>query len=644
MNRHSLIILFAIILTSCGKEQHWKMTSPNGQIEVSVTNQPGEGKLVYEVFLHEGDNFRTILEPSQLGLEREDATFRALDFISMESSVNLSEKYTLLTGKKRNQETVYNESVLSFKNKNGELIDIIFRLYDEGVAFSYYFPSKSEKLHRLKKEYTSFNLGEGLAWMQPYDTIADWAPAYETYYLSELAVGTSAPVSKNGWAFPLLFHTDNLWIFISEAGFDGSYGGSHLESECPSGEYFLKYAEPGECRGYYEDAQIHSLPWKTPWRFIVAGKDPATIVESDLVTHLAEDVKVKDLSWIKPGRASWSWWSTPDSPQDYNLLVPFVDLAADMGWEYSLVDANWNKMINGDLKKIVKYAQSKGVGILLWYNSGGKHNVVKEAPRDLMDERRIRRREFARISEMGVKGIKVDFFQSDKQVIIKQYIEILEDAADYQLLVNFHGCTLPKGWRRTYPHLMTMEAVRGGESYIFDRNFPKQSPAHISTIPFLRNVVGSVDYTPGGFSNNHYAHLTTYGFELALPVIIESGICHFVEKPDRVYQLPGFAVEILREMPVVWDETRFLSGYPGKDVVIARRSGENWYIGGINSETTAKKIKPALEKIGIRGKSVEIIHDGTSPNELVYEIIGQEKAIPEINMPGLGGFLLVVRQ
>ncbi len=211
-----------------------------------------------------------------------------------------------------------------------------------------------------------------------------------------------------------------------------------------------------------------------------------------------------------------------------------------MGWEYSLVDANWDQMKNGNVEKLVEYANGKNVGLLLWYNSGGKHNVVEEGPRDLVDNAKARRKEFERISKMGIKGIKVDFFQSDKQEIISQYVGILEDAAEFGLLVNCHGCTLPKGWRRTWPNLMSMEAVKGGECYRFDQTFPGIGPPHLTILPFSRNAVGPCDYTPGGYSDSQYPHLSTYGFEMALPVIIESGIMHHMDTPARTLGLTAF--------------------------------------------------------------------------------------------------------
>jgi hypothetical protein len=492
---------------------------------------------------------------------------------------------------------------------------------------------------RVTDELTSFHFKPGNFWAHPYDAITKWTPAYETYYAGPMPVGTDAPADKNGWAFPILVESQGAWMLVSEAGFDGSYGASHLEEISVGGLYSIREAEAKEAEGYYENTSTSPLPWTLPWRFIAISESLAGVVETSLATDLAAPNKLEDLSWIQPGSSSWSWWSDSDSPQDYDRLVPFVDLAAALGWSYSLVDANWNRMKNGDLEALARYAESKNVGLLVWYNSGGKHNTVEEEPRDLMDTRKARRAEFERISKMGIKGIKVDFFQSDKQEIIGQYIGLLEDAAEFKLVVNTHGCTLPRGWRRTYPNLLTMESVRGGESYKFDSNFPVLAPPHLTIVPFTRNVVGPCDYTPGGFSHHTYPHLTTYGFELALPVLIESGIMHHMDTPAKTLGLPSFAVDFLRSVPVVWDETRYIGGYPGKDAVLARRKGDTWYLAGINGENYAKELSINLAPTNTSPQRVVIFSDGEGPEDLQKTEMDPVDGKLTIRLEPYGGFV-----
>ena len=608
-----------MLMNSClSSPDSWSLRSPDKKIVISVNTKGNldkmDDKLIYSVSMKEQGNRLQVIEHSPLGLEREDGRFAEnLRYLSSDRKKNILENYHLISGKNLDCRSEFNELVIRFQNRAGQKINLVFRAYDDGVAFRYQFPGQKSRETRIIRELTSFNLGTGQMWAHPYDTVARWGPGYETYYEGPMEIGTSAPPNKNGWAFPLLFQSHNTWIMISESDLDGTYGASHLYSKANDGLYRIKFAESEEAMGYYENTSHSKIPWETPWRFMIIGNELSDIVESDMVTDLADPCRLENTSWIKPGRASWSWWSESDSPRDYNRLRPYIDFAAEMGWEYSLVDANWNHMKNGSVEQLAEYASQKGVGLLLWYNSGGKHNDVPEEPRDLMDERNVRRKEFERISKMGIKGIKVDFFQSDKEEIIKQYIEILEDAADYQLVVNFHGCTLPRGWRRTWPNLLTMEAVRGGESYKFDRNFPQDAPSHLAIVPFTRNIVGPCDYTPGGFSNSTYPHLTTYAFELALPIVIESGIMHYSDTPSKTRSLPDYAQKLLRDLPVCWDETRYLAGYPGKDAVIARRKGEVWYIGGINGESLEKDITVNINSIAPEGTELELIQDEGKP-------------------------------
>lgn len=640
--KNSAGFFLLIILCSCQQNKgSYKLESPDQQIRVEVKlPEPGKSDMLnYSVFRKAEGTWVQIMDPSPLGIEREDTRFvGGLELVSANFREGIEDQYTLVSGKKMKCLNTYNSLQLTLKNKDKEKLSLDFRAYNGGVAFRYHFPGESENNVRVISEYTGFDFKEGNFWAHPYDTVAKWNPAYETYYQGPMAVGTTAPWNKNGWAFPILIESEHTWLLVSEAGFDGSFGASHLQAECENGRYLIRAAEQGEAEGYYENTSYSSLPWTTPWRFIAIGASLHEIVESTLTTDLSAPSEIKDVSWIKPGRASWSWWSDDESPTDYDRIVPFIDLAATMGWEYSLVDANWNHMKNGNIEELVAYADSKNVGLLLWYNSGGKHNVVEEDPRNLIDNSRARRKEFERISKLGIKGIKVDFFQSDKQEIIGQYSDIFRDAAEFGLLVNCHGCTLPKGWRRTWPNLMTMEAVMGGEAYRFNETFPEKAPGHLCIIPFTRNAIGPCDYTTGGFSDSEYPHLTTYAFELALPVIIESGIMHHMDTPEMTLGLPSCAVNFLKEIPVNWDDTRYIAGYPGKDVVIARKKGDKWYIGGINGEAEAKELSIDLSSTGEVPAELELIVDGNGPRDLQTLTLRAVDGMFTIQVQPYGGF------
>lgn len=635
-------IIAFLLLTGCIRETgKWEISSPGNQILVKVhkKNLDASEQLHYSVHLNRGGSFIRLMDPSPLGIVREDGRFTDnLELVSVKKREDLQEKYSLVSGKKLECRSTCNEMKICFTNPEKQKICLIFRAYDEGIAFRYVFPGNSKQNFRITREVTGFDFRDGYFWGHPYDTVSQWAPAYETYFAGPVEIGTDAPWNKNGWAFPILLETSGAWMLVSEAGFDGSYGACHLQPDCTDGLYLIRFAEQEEAMGYYENTSYSTLPWSSPWRFIAVGDNLSEIVETTLPTDLSDPSKVDDVSWIRPGRASWSWWSDSDSPQDYDRLVPFIDFAARMGWEYSLVDANWNHMNGGDIQQLAQYAAGKNVGLLLWYNSGGKHNVVTEEPRDLMDERKIRKMEFERISSMGIKGIKVDFFQSDKQEIIKLYTEILEDAAEFNLLVNFHGCTLPGGWRRTWPNLLTMEAIRGAESYKFDRMFPEKAPSHLAIIPYTRNTVGPADYTPCTFSDHTYPRLTTPGFELALPVVIESGIMHYADTREKTMELPGFVIDFLREIPVVWDDTRYLAGFPGKDAVIARKSDSRWYIGGINGEEIQKELTLEFPDKQDAPTSIQLIQDGESGKELRLTTLEVKDGKLTVAMKPCGGF------
>lgn len=633
-------ILLALLVSCKSTSTIFQLESPDKLVRVVIGQEKdlSDGRLYYSIYLKQGDTYERLMDPSPLGLVREDSRFvQNMQVLMEENKINASESYTLLTGKKLQVNKSYNASILTFHNEDQKKLVIEFRAYNDGVAFRYQFPGEADEEITVTEDLSGFDFMDGNFWGHPYDTLSTYTPAYETYF-EGLKIGSPAPPNKNGWAFPFLVESRGAWMLVSEAGVDGSHGASHLHAECDQGLYRIKFAEQEEAEGYYANTSVSSLPFSTPWRFIALGESLDKVVETTLPTDLSEPSKIEDTSWIKPGRAAWSWWSDNDSPQDYRRMVPFIDFTAEIGWEYFLVDANWNRMLNGSMEELADYAENKNVALLLWYNSGGVHNVVSEEPRDRMWDRELRRAEFKRISSLGIKGVKVDFFQSDKQTIIQQYLDILEDAAEYKLLVNFHGCTMPRGWRRTWPNLVSMEAVRGEECYIFDPLFPELAPPNMTILPFTRNAVGPVDYTPCGFSDNTYPHLSTFAFELALPVLLESGIMHYADTPESARALPPFARDFLKSIPVVWEETKFLAGYPGKEVVLARKNGSHWYIAGVNGENLEKEITVDLSPLGALPSEIVLIVDGDGARDLQSTALVPADGMITIRLQPYGGF------
>jgi len=387
------------------------------------------------------------------------------------------------------------------------------------------------------------------------------------------------------------------------------------------------------------------LPWTLPWRFILVSEDLGDIAESNMVFHLAEPRRIENTGWIQPGVASWSWLSDHDSSRNLDSLKLFIDFSAEMGWPYSLVDANWNLISDDSMEQLVAHAEKKGVDLLFWYNSGGSNSFVTEEPRNRMHERKVRRAEFAKLQKLGVKGVKVDFFHADKQFMIQRYLGILEDAADHEIMVVFHGCTIPRGWARTWPNLMSMEAVRGAETYTFGStpDYGKLAPRQNALLPVTRNVIGSMDFTPVVYSRQMIARHTTNAHETALAVLFESGIQHIGEGVETLRTLPEDYLGFFRNLENVWDETRFVTGYPSRDMVLARRHGEKWYVAGVNGEDEEKTLSLDLSFIGRSKIEGMLLYDGDDPAGFASKRVAYDAGQPvEMPLKPRGGFTLIL--
>jgi len=629
--------------------------SPNGLIKIDFSLHPDAG-LKYKV----SDQNSEITGWSALGLvtsktiSTEPFTSIKADFTSSVTFItsetyDVSDRYEMITGKQR--ENHYAAKALRIKLEDVETrqkLNVEAHLADDGFALRYVLPEKSPLYYRIDKDIMEFNLGSnpqqaGTHWGQAYDFANHWKPAYETPFYNGLPIGTDTPEKDGtGWGFPSLFEDkDGRWMMLSETGLTADYHGSHLSPKASGGIYRLAPPLSTAAEGIGHPISVSTLPLEMPWRFMVISDDLGDILESNRVFDLAPPQKYKDTKWIKPGLASWSWWSDHASSRSFEAMTPFIDLAAEMGWPYSLIDANWNLINDTSLKDLIAYGRKKKVGLLFWYNSGGPHNFVTEEPRNKMHERRIRRAEFARLQKAGAKGVKVDFFHSDNQDRIAQYIGILQDAADFNLLVNFHGSTIPRGWQRTYPHLMTMESVRGGEVYTFpsEPDYGVLATYQNTILPFTRNVIGSMDYTPTGFSNQTVRHLTSYAHEAALAVIFESGLQHLADSVESYRAMSQDYKDYLKDIPTAWDETVFLSGYPGKDVILARRKGKAWYIAGINGEGSPKTVDINISKLKGLKRSGILLYDADDPFQFKSRKLSHDGQNLRVEMGPYGGFV-----
>lgn len=639
------IVAIVAFMFSCKNEGtgvasgSWSVSSPGNKIKVTVMLE--NGKLFYSAALQPSN--AQVLEKSPLGLELEGRDLSDNLMVRRVDSTDVKVNYTMKAGKRLVNTADAKALAVHFSNAR-DTATLQFQVFDDGFAFRYVIEGSGD--YKVTKEESGFRLPQNsVAWLQEYDSVSRYTPAYERYFQDMIPVGTVAGIGK-GWCFPALFHASNAWILLSESDLAGNYFGSHLMNEPDSSLYVIQQPDPREAEGAGDIYATGMLPLHTPWRVVIAGDELSDIFQSNLVANVASDPeKGVDYSWVKPGRAAWSWWSVQGSPRDFEALKKFVDFTAEIGWEYFLVDANWNEMKGGTIEDLVKYAVSKNVGIWLWYNSGGKHNTVTEQPRDIMADPERRRAEMQKIAGWGVKGVKVDFFQSDKQSIIKHYLDILHDAAQNHIMVNFHGCTIPRGWEKTYPNLLSMESVRGAESYIFAREFPQHAPLHNVHLAFTRNVIGPMDYTPVTFSNNHYPHLTTNAHELALAIVFETGIIHYADHYKTYRALSPAVKTFISELPVTWTETRLLSGDPSSHVVVARETGDAWYVGAINGQDKQMELTLDFSFLGAGNHEAVVITDSPASKSLAVEkrtiAAGQQESV---TLLPFGGYVMKIEK
>lgn len=649
MMRTGLCALIWIAGGASAADTASQVDSPDGRIRVDVQID-AEGSPHYSIALQD----KIVLEPSQLGLKRDDADFsHGLSLRSTSASERIDDRYELLTGKRRNNHYVANRKVFHFEDAAGRKLDATFQVSNDGVAFRYTFPETSQTLHRLTEEVTSFRFAsQTRAWLQPIAAAkTGWGetnPSYEEVYVKDVPVGSISPTGA-GWVYPALFRTEDTWLLVSESGLARNYAGTRLLSTWRNPEYTIGFPDPLEgVQGGAVNPQS-TLPWMTPWRVIAIGS-LATIVDSTLGTDVAD----KPAPNMKrgpngPGKASWSWPLLGDDRTDYDTSKRFIDFAAEMGWRYTLIDALWDKQIGYDkVRELIDYARTKNVAILLWYNSAGDWNTAPQTPRNRMLTRESRIREFDRLKAMGVAGLKIDFFAGDGQSTIAYYHDILEDAAPYGFVMNFHGATLPRGWQRTYPNLMTMEAVRGLEFVTFEQAFAEDEPTHAAMLPFARNVFDPMDFTPMVLDRiNRIERRTTSAFELALSVLFTSGIQHYPEIPEGLAKTPPYVREFLKRVPSIWDDSKFIDGFPGKHVVIARQGHVDdqtrWYVAGINGERDAKSLQLSLRDIP-NVTAGTLITDGEGGNLSFVERrvqLGKDKTL-DIALKPRGGFVLVL--
>lgn len=642
MSKLLLIVICCLIAPEMmGQVSSVVVTSPDKNI--SVTAQVSDrGSAYYKIDYRN----RQVLKNSRLGLIREDEDFSSgLRLISSSPLQVVKDRYELFTGKRRVNNYTANKRVLHLQNSGGKKLDIIFHVSNDGVAFRYFFPEKSSQIKTVKEELTSFHFDTASrAFLQPMQVSkTGWEqtnPAYEEHYKQHIPVTDSSSFGA-GWVYPALFQYGDTWLLITESYLDSNYCGTRLRSQSPDGEYRVGFPDPREVITGGNLLPRSPLPFYSPWRVIAIGS-LKTIVESTLGTDVSKPAIKMDRSFIKPGKSSWSWIMSKDDSIVFSEQVRYIDFAAKMKWQYCLIDVNWDRKIGYEkMKELSDYAASKNVGLILWYNSAGDWNTVKYTPKSKLLTHEDRVKEFSRLKQMGIKGLKIDFFAGDGQSVMKYYIDILTDAAQFQLLVNFHGATFPRGWQRTYPHLMTMEAIKGFEFITFTQQDADLEANHCAMLPFTRNVFDPMDFTPMNLYRiqSRVRRKTTSSFELATAILFLSGVQHMAESPSGMSHVPEFVRQFIEEIPDRWDEVKFIDGYPGRFIVLARRAGNKWYLACINGENKEGTIDVDLSVF--KKQKALLITDGAEPLSFISDVLPATSK-KQIAIRPNGGFVMVL--
>jgi hypothetical protein len=642
MKRLVLVIMGMLCLLPAWAEEG-TVTSPDGQLQVKVFVKAG--KPLYTV-TYKG---RAMIEESPLGLVTNEGDFSSgITYVShVEGTSN--KEYTLETIKQSAMSYKANTLTCLIANAKKQSLGIRFEVSNNNIAFRYELPTWGErKACVVTQEATGFRFPSDAtaflsSMMGPMGAFARTSPSYESGY--QVDVPLQETTSRTGYVFPGLFKVgDAGWVLLSETGVRSTYCASHL-SKYNEGLYTVEFPNMQENNGFGSSGAQLGLPENTPWRTITVGDNLKPIVETTIPFDVVDPLYEASQTY-KYGRATWSWIVWQDNSMNWDDQVRYIDLASTMGYEYILIDALWDTGIGYDrMPELVKYAQSKGVDVFLWYNSNGAVNDAPQGPRNKMSTSIARKKEMIWLREIGVKGLKIDFFGGDKQETMRIYEDILSDANDYGLMIEFHGCTLPRGWERMYPNYAGSEAVLASEMLVFSQGVRENEALYATLHPFIRNTVGSMEF--GGVFLNKYLNkgnrdgqqrLTTDVFQLATGVLFQNPIQIFALTPNNLTDAPAPAIDFMKQIPVTWDETRYVDGYPGKYTVIARRHGDNWYVAGVNAGSEAIKLKLQLPML--KEQTVSTYNDDKNRELSVKSSKMDKNGVLPITIQPQGGFVL----
>ena len=590
--------------------------SPNGKLSVTTKQQ---GLVIcYEQ--------QKVLELTDIPFSDHTATPK-LSFIQ-----SIKDDYQMVAGKQLHCTNEANEYQASL----GENARLVLRLYNDGIAFRYEYEGLKDE--KCPQEKTTYLIPEGTRrWMQQWtDSYEGFFPLTTTY--QTLPIPSFSGISKseegwnNRWGYPALLEPlDGVFALITEANIERRQSASCLYN---NQERYTVVPDKNDLTVTGE--------WHSPWRVVIIGS-LADIVQSTLVTDVSKPNQLADDKWIKPGVVSWIYWAYNHGSNDYNIIQKYVDMAVALKLPYVLIDAEWDEMKDGKtIEDAVNYAKEKGIKPMIWYNSSVGWVDGAPGPKYRLNKPEDREKEFAWCEQIGVAGVKIDFFSGDNQMNMDYCIDLVEDAARHHLLVNFHGATIPRGWQRTYPNLLSTEGVYGAEWYNNVPTFTDKAASHNATLPFTRNVIGPMDYTPCTFSDSQHPHITTCAHELALTVLFESGLQHLADKPESYLVQPKEVQQFLSSLPNVWDETRLVGGYPGEYAVIARRSGKTWYVAGINGLDQMRVISLPLKDI-VKGKHAITAFTYSGKQDTPWDIRSLNDTPAAITCHPRDGFVYVIR-
>ena len=673
--KKSTLLLSMLLAAMSMNAQVASITSPDGKLKVNVDVK--DGKPVYEV-IYDG---KQMLDESPLGFIADNGDFtQNISFVG-KGDAHFEFDYDLRASKTSKVHVNANQLAVQMKNADGNTFDVDFRVSNNDIAFRYRIPNHPSRANgkkfsiRIMKEATGFDLPTGTTtFLTPQsDAMIGWKgtkPSYEEGYSYDAPMSRRSQY-RHGYTFPCLFHiggaaeeAQDAWVLISETGVDSRYCASRLSDMKGDGLYTLEFPMPEENNGNGTIEPAFALPGATPWRTITVGTSLKPIVETTVPWDWVEP-RYETTHNYKYGKGTWSWIVWQDNSINYEDQVKYIKLAKDMGFSYVLIDNWWDTNIGKDkMTQLVKYAQSQGVDVFLWYSSSGWWNDIEQGPINIMSDPIQRKQYMSWMQEIGVKGIKVDFFGGDKQETMRHYEEILFEADQHGIMVIFHGCTIPRGWERMYPNYVGSEAVLASENIYFSQGAADKEAKDTATHPFIRNTIGCMEFG-GCFMNRNLNRGNTGGnirkttdcHELATCVLFQNPIQNFAITPENLpteatkdmkptekgAPAPAISMDFLRQVPTTWDETIFIDGYPGKYCVLARRHGNTWYIAGNNATGETLKLKLSLPMLK-KGDLAALYSDNIKDREpQLTELKVKNPQAVTITMADQGGFVIVTK-